>query len=77
MARDKSTPTDDETAQPALVPLSVDELQEAGRTLAARVKELEDLKALHTEKKTEMRADEKRIAGQIASIASTIRTQGR
>jgi hypothetical protein len=72
----KAKPTD-ETAQAVLVPMTDEELKAAGHKLAAKQGELEDLKARHSEEKSEMRAAEKRLAGEVSAIASTIRTQGR
>jgi hypothetical protein len=67
----------DETDQQTLVPMSEEEVKEAGHKLAKKVKELEDLQAEHKELKDDMRAKEKRVKGEISAIASTLRTQGR
>jgi hypothetical protein len=66
-----------EEAQPALIPMSEDELRSAGRELAVKVAELEELEADHAEIRKAQRKERDGLKKKIAAIASTIRQQGR
>jgi hypothetical protein len=63
--------------QPALVPMSAAEVKDAGRKLAAKVRELEDLELEHKELREEQRAERKTLKEAISAIARTVRQQGR
>jgi hypothetical protein len=64
-------------SQPALIPMSEEELKAAGRQLAQKVRELAVLRADHAEERKEHKLAEDRLASEIEGIAETIRTQGR
>jgi ABC-type transporter Mla subunit MlaD len=64
-------------AQGTLVPMTETELQEAGRTLAGKVKELRDLKTNHAGARSEMKKQREDVQKDIDRIAGTIRQQGR
>jgi predicted nucleic acid-binding Zn-ribbon protein len=68
---------DQEHAQPSLIPLSAEELEAAGKKLAEKVRELEEMKEDHAEQRTEMQENRKALEAEISSIASTIRQHGR
>ncbi len=63
--------------QPALVPLSEQELKEAPRRLANLIEELDQLEAEHKEVRAGQAKQRKKISGQIKAIAGQIRHQGR
>lgn len=63
--------------QPPLVPLTEEELKSAPGRLAKAIEELEQLEAAHKEVRTEQSAARKKLRGQISSLASQIRSQGR
>lgn len=65
------------TVQPPLIPLSPEELEAAGKKLAEKVRELEELKKAHDAERKDMSEDRKKLEGEISSIASTIREHGR
>ncbi len=73
----KADAIDKDDAQPPLVPLSEDELKKAGKKLAGKIRELEDLEAEHKELREEQKAERTKLKGEIAAIATTIRQQGR
>jgi FtsZ-binding cell division protein ZapB len=81
IVEDESTTIPTEPAQPpmqpALIPMTEDELREAGNTLAALVRELADMKADHAADVKNMREDREALQKRIESIALTIRQQGR
>lgn len=66
-----------EDSQPPLVPMSQDEVSKAGRTLAAKIRELEEMEADHGEERKMKKAERDSLRGSIAAIASTIRAMGR
>ena len=68
---------DKDLAQPPLVPMSDAELKAAGKKLAQKVRELEDMKKEHAEESTARAADRKALQDEISAIASTIRQHGR
>jgi hypothetical protein len=68
---------DVELQQPALVPMAQDEVLTAGRKLAAKVRDLEQLEEEHKAAREEQRAERTKLREEIGAIASTIRTQGR
>jgi hypothetical protein len=66
-----------DSAQPPLIPMSDDEMHKAGKKLAKKVADLEEMELEHDETRKEMRKDEANLKGEIAAIASTITNQGR
>lgn len=68
---------DKDLAQPPLIPMSDTELKAAGRKLAQKVRELEDMKKEHAEDATERSHDRKTLQDEVLAIASTIRQHGR
>jgi predicted nucleic acid-binding Zn-ribbon protein len=72
-----SEPVDKDKVQPPLIPLSPEELEAAGKKLAEKVRELEELKEQHEEGRKFMSEARKKLEGEISSIASTIRQHGR
>lgn len=64
-------------AQPPLIKMSREELEEAGQSLAGKISELEELEASHKASREGQSAERKKVKGEIAAIASTIRNQGR
>ena len=70
-------PLDPDEVQPALIPMSDDEVRDAGRDLATRVKELRDLKTQHAGRRVEMKKERESVQKDIDRIAGCIRQQGR
>jgi len=70
-------PIDTDKAQPPLIPMSAEEMQAAGQKLAEKIRELEDLKKVHTKERTTMKKDRDKLATEVSAIASTIRQHGR
>jgi len=68
---------DPDEVQPALIPMSDDEVRDAGRDLATRVKELRDLKTQHAGRRVEMKKERENVQKDIDRIAGCIRQQGR
>ena len=66
-----------EQAQPALIPLSHDELDDAARDLAGKIAELEEMEADHAAQRKTMRDTREALLATIGAIASTIRSGGR
>lgn len=64
-------------AQPPLIAMSQEELSEAGQKLARLVRERAEMLAQFREVRAEQRADLEKLEAQIASVADTIRSQGR
>ncbi len=54
-----------------------EELKAAGRKLAQKVRELEDMSAAHALQRTEMKAERDALREEIGNIAQAIRQQGR
>ena len=67
----------EEDAQPLLVPMSAQELQLAGQTLAEKVRELEEMKREHAVEAKERSEDRAAHQAEVSAIASTIRQHGR
>lgn len=61
---------DRDQAQPALVPMSADELKAAGRTLATKIRELEEMEQEHAEERKDRKEERDALRKQIASMAS-------
>ncbi len=66
-----------ELAQPPLIPMSHDELDEAARDLAGKVAELEEMEADHAAQRKTMRDTRGALLATIGAVASTIRSAGR
>ncbi len=66
-----------EQAQPPLIPMSREELDEAAQDLAGKIAELEEMEAEHAAQRKTMRDTRNALLGTIGAIASTIRGQGR
>lgn len=66
-----------EQAQPPLIPMSREEMDEAARDLAQDVAVLEEMERSHAEARKAMRQEREAVMARIASTASTIRSQGR
>jgi hypothetical protein len=76
MGRKRAT-EDPEEAQPALIPMSDEELRRAGLDLARQIQVLEQLEEEHAETKKQQKEERDKIRKGISAIASTIRQQGR
>ena len=68
---------DRDEVQPSLIPMTEDDVLVAGRKLATKVRELEDMSADHALKRTEMSNARDALREEIGNIAQTIRQQGR
>jgi len=66
-----------EPAQPPLVPLSDDEVDEHQRTLPKLIGELADLKTMHQGRRAEMKKERSELQERINNIAQQLRDQGR
>jgi len=66
-----------EQAQPPLIPMSREELDEAAQDLAGKVAELEEMEADHAAQRKTMRDTRNALLATIGAVASTIRSQGR
>ncbi len=66
-----------ERAQPPLIPMSREELDEAAQDLAGKIAELEKMEAEHAAQRKTMRDTRNALLASIGAIASTIRGQGR
>ncbi len=66
-----------EQAQPPLIPMSREELDEAAQDLAGKIAELEEMEADHAAQRKTMRDTHAALLATIGAIASTIRGQGR
>jgi len=64
-------------AQPALVPMSEDELRDAGKTLARLNVELARMTREHAAERTEMADERKQLRERIENVAQQIQQQGR
>ena len=78
-ARTKSPKADHdaEQAQPSLIPMSREELDEAAQDLAGKVAELEEMEADHADQRKTMRDTRNALMATIGAVASTIRSHGR
>lgn len=63
--------------QPALVPMSEQEVKDAGKKLAQKVRDLKDMTTQHQGQRAEMKAERTALRDEIDAIAQTIRQQGR
>jgi hypothetical protein len=84
MDDDQAALIDEETAppatgdpQPALIPMTEDELREAGRKLANLVQDLATMTAAHALQRTEQATERKELRERIDNVAQSIRQQGR
>jgi hypothetical protein len=68
---------DKDLAQPPLIPMSDVELKAAGKQLAQKVRELEDMKREHAAEAKERSEDRAGLQAEVSAIASTIRQHGR
>jgi len=68
---------DAEQAQPPLIPMSREELDEAAQDLAGQIAELEEMEADHAAQRKTMRDTRNALLGTIGAVASTIRSHGR
>jgi hypothetical protein len=68
---------DEEDKQPALVPMSEDELKGAGRELATLIHKREEMTSTHAEVRAEQKSEREKLDNKITALASTIRSQGR
>jgi len=75
--KEKKARHEAEDAQPPLIPLSEDELKQAGKKLAMKVRELEEMEVEHDKERKGMGEAEKAVKEEMAAIASTIRSAGR
>lgn len=75
--KEKTARHEAEDAQPALIPMSEAEVFEAGKKLAQKVRELEEMEVEHDKERKGFREEETALKEEIAAIASTIRSQGR
>ena len=78
--RTKGNPKDRhaaEQAQPSLIPMSREELDEAAQDLAGKIAELEEMEADHAAKRKTMRDTRGALLATIGAVASTIRSHGR
>ena len=66
-----------EQAQPSLVPMSREELDEAAQDLAGKIAELEEMEAEHADQRKTMRDTRNALLATIGAVASTIRSHGR
>ena len=66
-----------EQAQPPLIPMSREELDEAAQDLAGKVAELEEMEADHAAQRKTMRDTRNALLATIGAVASTIRSHGR
>lgn len=66
-----------ELAQPPLIPMSHEEMDEAARNLAHKVAELEEMEENHAAQRKTMRDTREALLATIGAVASTIRSQGR
>jgi Holliday junction resolvase RusA-like endonuclease len=63
--------------QLGLIPMTEDELREAGAKLASKVAALAAMKQVHRDERAEMTREREELEAEIQSIAQTIRQQGR
>jgi TolA-binding protein len=63
--------------QGALVPMSPEELEHAGRELAGKVRELRKLKTEHAGRRSQMKKEREDLQKDVDRIAGTIAQQGR
>jgi hypothetical protein len=75
--RDDRAAADPGPAQPTLIPMSEDELREAGHKLSVLIGKLETLKGKHAAARDEMKHDREHLEKRIATLAGSIRAQGR
>ena len=68
---------DEDEQQPPLVPMSEQEVKDAGRKLAGLVRELKDMTTKHQGVRTEMKAERTALREEMEAVAQTIRQQGR
>ena len=66
-----------EQAQPPLIPMSREELDEAAQDLAGKIAELEEMEADHAGQRKTMRDTRNALLATIGAVASTIRSHGR
>jgi hypothetical protein len=66
-----------EVVQAPLIPMSDEEMREAGQNIARKVKDLAELKAQNDEERKQMRSAVHKLEAEIEAIASTIRNSGR
>jgi hypothetical protein len=63
--------------QPALVPMTEEELRAAGRRLAAKCLELREMTRRHSAERTEQAEARKALREEIGNLSETIASQGR
>ena len=66
-----------EQAQPPLIPMDQEELDEAAQDLAGKIAELEEMEADHGAQRKTMRDTRNALLATIRAVASTIRSHGR
>jgi hypothetical protein len=63
--------------QPALIPMSEEEIKDAGKKLAQLVRDLKDLTTKHQGLRAEMKAERTAVREEMDAVATSIRQQGR
>ena len=74
---DDEPEVDEDDVQPALVPMSEQEVKDAGRKLAGLVRELKELTTKHQGVRAEMKAERTALREEMEAVAQCIRQQGR